>query len=102
VALSHISEFEEDVHDVEAAIPAIKSGFKTSEGILTLVSIVGSQAIIYFAPTLSPGVATALSIASAALGVAYTFNRQILKSNQIKASALVAAHPDAVSMALKS
>jgi hypothetical protein len=87
---SLIEEVPTDIKDVTAALPALKSGFKTSEGIMTLVSTVGAAVLVYYSPTISQGAASIVGVVGIAASVIYSLTRAFLKAAHVKASVAVA------------
>lgn len=80
-ALSHVSDVTKTFGDVQAALPSVKSGYKTSEFWLTIGYAVGAQVITMLNPHLSPSVVNILEISSAVLPVVYTLSRALVKIN---------------------
>ena len=80
-ALTHIADATATFHDFTAALPAIKSGYKTSEFWLTIGYAVGAQVITLLNPHLSPTVVNILEVSSAVLPVVYTLSRALVKIN---------------------
>jgi len=77
--------------DVTKALPALKSGFTTSEGILTTGIAVVSAAVMAFEPNLPAWVVAVLGSAST-IGVAvYTVVRGLSKNAHVAAVASVAS-----------
>jgi hypothetical protein len=84
-----IEEVPQDIRDVTAALPALKTGFKTSEGILTIVSTVAAGVLVYFSPTISQGTAATVGIVGIGASVLYNLTRSFLKAATIKAATTV-------------
>ena len=100
-ALTHISDATTTFHDFTAALPAIKSGYKTSEFWLTIGYAVGAQAITLLNPHLSPTVVNILEVSSAVLPVVYTLSRALVKINTPAAAPAVGQLPAALGTAGK-
>ena len=78
------------IADARAAIPALKNGFKTTEGITSIVVAVGLPLLAHFTPSISPGTATAIDIVSGVVAAVYTISRAFLKVAHVNASSGVA------------
>ncbi len=79
------------IADAKAAIPALKDGFKTTEGITSIAVAVGLPVLAHFTPSISSSTATTIAIVSGVVGAVYTLSRAFLKATQIKAAAEIAA-----------
>ncbi len=88
------------IADAKAAIPALKAGFKTTEGIISIAVAVGLPLLAHFTPNISPSTAATIDVASGVVGAVYALSRAFLKATQIKAAASVAASTVSVPVAV--
>jgi hypothetical protein len=82
-----IGSIVSQIADAKAAIPALKSGFKTTEGIASIVVAVGLPILAHFTPSISSGTATAIDIVSGVVAAVYTISRAFLKVAHVNAAA---------------
>ncbi len=80
------------IADARAAIPALKDGFKTTEGIVSIAVAVVLPLLAHFTPNISPSTAATIDIVSGVVGAVYAVSRAFLKVAHVNAaSAAVAA-----------
>jgi hypothetical protein len=86
-----IATLGEQIADAKAAIPALKDGFKTTEGIVSIAVAVGLPILAHFSPEISQGTATTIDVVSGVVGALYVVSRSFLKQAHIKATAQTVA-----------
>ena len=89
------------IADARAAIPALKDGFKTTEGIVSIAVAVVLPLLAHFTPNISPSTAATIDIVSGVVGAVYAVSRAFLKVAHVNAASAAVAAVASSGVALK-